>query len=188
MKRKFYPVLLAIAFFLNGCFLYDELPVEYDYSYNGKFKKYRSYDFFALDQETPDEDNFVIENTIVSHMKLLGYKFKDRKPDLLIAYRVFGDSLQLRGYNQPDIEEWVKRNDTNLEYQAKKLELSEGTLYLQIYDRKREIAIWQGYATEEYGKIDFTNQRHLRNAVRSILDKYKFFADGYLEGQKDILN
>jgi hypothetical protein len=33
-----------------------------------------------------------------------------------------------------------------------------------------------------YGSIDFNNSRHLRNAVISILDKYRFWAEGFLEG------
>jgi len=33
-----------------------------------------------------------------------------------------------------------------------------------------------------YGNIDFGNQRHLKNAVISILDKYRFWAEGFVEG------
>jgi hypothetical protein len=37
-----------------------------------------------------------------------------------------------------------------------------------------------------YGGIDFQNQRHLKNAVISILDKYRFWADGFVEGKSTI--
>ena len=121
-------------------------------------------------------------------MKLLGYKLKNRKPDLMISYRIFDDSLKLRGYNQPEIENWAKTSKRNLDYDPKIIKLNNGTLYLQIYDRKKETPIWQGYATQEYGKINFTNERQIRNAVRSILDKYQFFADGFLTENLEMVN
>jgi hypothetical protein len=54
---------------------------------------------------------------------------------------------------------------------------------IQFFDRRQNRAIWQGYATTLYGNIDFGNQRELRNAVISILDKYRFWADGFIEQQ-----
>ena len=59
-----------------------------------------------------------------------------------------------------------------------------GTLLIQLYDRRQNRSIWQGYATTEYGSIDFNNQRTLKNAVISILDKYRFWADGFIEAQQ----
>jgi hypothetical protein len=130
----------------------------------------------------------MIESSIVSHMKLLGYKLKNKRPDLLISYRVYNDSLKLRGYTQPAIESWAKTSKKNLNYSPKSVKLDNRTLYLQIYDRKKEPPIWQGYATQEYGKINFTNERQIKNAVRSILDKYQFFADGFLTENLQMVN
>ena len=186
MKRIL--LLLAICATINGCFLYQELPVEYDYSYQGKFNKYKSFDFMELAYSPDMVSSNLIENSIVSHMKLLGYKLKNRKPDLMVSYRVFEDSLKLRGYNQPEIETWAKTSKKNLDYDPKQLKLDNGTLYLQIYDRKKESPVWQGYATQEYGKINFANERQVRNAVRSILDKYQFFADGFLDENLEMVN
>jgi hypothetical protein len=95
---------------------------------------------------------------------------------------MFYDSLRFHGYNQPDIEEWVRSQNENLTYEAKNFNLSTGTLLIQFYDRRQNRSIWQGYATTMYGSIDFNNNRHLRNAVISILDKYRFWAEGFMEG------
>ncbi len=187
MKPKLL-LLLMLPLLLSGCFLYKELPVEYDYSYQGRFHKYKSFDFMELKYSPDMTSSDLIENSIVSHMKFLGYKLKNRKPDLMISYRVFEDSLKLRGYNQPEIKNWVKTSKRNLDYEPKRVRLNNGTLYLQIYDRKREAPIWQGYATQEYGKINFTNERQVRNAIRSILDKYQFFADGFLAENLEMVN
>lgn len=182
-------ILLFIAcLFLNGCFLYQELPVEYDYSYQGKFHKYKTFDFMGLEYSPDMNGSDLIENSVISHMKLLGYKLKNRKPDLMISYRVFNDSLKLRGYNQPEIDVWAKTSKKNLDYSPKQLKLNNGTLYLQIYDRKKESPIWQGYATQQYGRIDFTSERQVKNAVRSILDKYQFFAEGFLTENLEMVN
>ena len=39
MKKLFTPLLLLALIALGSCLGYKELPVEYDYSYKGNFKK-----------------------------------------------------------------------------------------------------------------------------------------------------
>ena len=48
MKHVSLFALLAIL--MCGCFSYRELPVEYDYSYRGRFDKYNSYDFINQEE------------------------------------------------------------------------------------------------------------------------------------------
>ncbi|HEY8934355.1 MAG TPA: DUF4136 domain-containing protein [Cyclobacteriaceae bacterium] len=169
--------------FLSSCLGYKELPVEYDYSYKGNFKKYRTFDIM---QPAGIKDstmmNEVIEKSIISRMKFLGYKRVSNKPHLIIGFKMFGDSLKFNGYNQPDIEEWVRGQKEDIDYNPQKYYLNTGTLLIQFYDRRQNRSIWQGYATTMYGSIDFNNDRHLKNAVISILDKYRFWAEGFLEG------
>ncbi|MBL6445263.1 DUF4136 domain-containing protein [Fulvivirga sp. 29W222] len=180
-------VLLVL---ISGCFSYRELPVEYDYSYKGRFDKYNSYDFLIQGEnvELMSSSGTAIYNAIESHMKFLGYKKKSNRPDLLLSFRVFVDSLNFRGYNQPKIEDWMAKKDRDMEYQRMKIGMKEGTLLIQIFDRKQKSSIWQGYATDYYGKVDFTDIRDVNNAVKSILNKYQFFADGFLEEQQKILS
>lgn len=180
--RNMFIVFVVLAL-LSSCLGYKELPVEYDYSYKGNFKRYRTFDIMKpagiADSTMVNE---IIEKSIVSRMKFLGYRQSDNRPHLIIGFKMFQDSLRFNGYNQPDIEEWIRTQNENINYDPKKFHLRTGTLLIQFYDRRQNRSIWQGYATTMYGSIDFNNQRHLRNAVISILDKYRFWAEGFMEG------
>jgi hypothetical protein len=184
--RKILPFLLLLVLFA-ACLGYKELPVEYDYSYKGNFKKYRTFDIMKpagmVDSSMMNE---VIEKSIVSRMKFLGYRQVSNKPHLIIGFKMFNDSLKFNGYNQPDIEDWVRNQKEDLTYDPQKFHLKTGTLLIQFYDRRQNRSIWQGYATTMYGTIDFHNNRHLKNAVISILDKYRFWAEGFMENGGNI--
>jgi hypothetical protein len=181
MKKLWTPLIVGILFM--SCLGYKELPVEYDYSYKGNFKRYRTFDIMKpagiVDTTMVNE---VIEKSIVARMKFLGYRQASNKPHLIIGFKMFNDSLKFNGYIQPDIEEWVRNQKDDLNYDPQKYNLKTGTLLIQFYDRRQNRSIWQGYATTQYGSIDFNNSRHLKNAVISILDKYRFWAEGFLEG------
>ncbi len=183
--------IFFLAFLMSGCFSYRELPVEYDYSYRGRFDKYNSYDFVAQTEHLRSSDSEqvfgLIHGAIESHMSFLGYKRRERKPDLLLSYSIFVDSLSFRGYQQPNIEEWMQRQERDLEYEQLKFNIPQGTLLIQVFDRKQNASIWQGYATDKYGQVNFTDERQVRNAVRSILNKYQFFADGFLEEKEKLI-
>lgn len=181
MKTSLIVIVCAVLF--GSCLGYKELPVEYDYSYKGNFKRYRTFDIMR--PAGPSDSsmiNDVIEKSIVARMKFLGYRQATSKPHLIIGFKMFNDSLKFNGYNQPAIEEWVKSQKEDLQYDQQKFQLNTGTLLIQFYDRRQNRSIWQGYATTQYGSIDFANSRHLRNAVISILDKYRFWAEGFIDG------
>jgi hypothetical protein len=175
---------VSLALLLSSCLGYKELPVEYDYSYRGNFKKYRTFEIMhPVGQKDSSVMNSVIEKSIIARMHFLGYKQVDHRPHLIIGFKMFTDSLKFNGYDQPDIEEWAKAPKSNLNYDQRKFDLRTGTLLIQFFDRRQNRSIWQGYATTNYGDIDFHNNRHLKNAVISILDKYRFWADGFIEGK-----
>jgi hypothetical protein len=178
--RKLYIFLCAAL--LTSCLGYKELPVEYDYSYHGNFKRYRTYDLMRpIGMQDTSMMNEIIEKSILSRMKFLGYKQSTQRPHIMVTFKMFRDSLMFNGYSQPEIEEWVKDGKEDLNYDKQKYNLKTGTLLIQFFDRRQNRAVWQGYATTMYGSIDFTNNRHLRNAVISILDKYRFWAEGFTE-------
>src|SRR6185436_4339373 len=110
-------VLIGMA----SCLGYKELPVEYDYSYKGNFKKYRTFDLMhSTGTVDSSMTNAIIEKSILSRMKFLGYKQSVSKPHLLVCYKMFPDSLMFNGYNQPEIEQWAVHQNENLEYDPKK--------------------------------------------------------------------
>ncbi|MEO1099800.1 MAG: hypothetical protein AAFX57_18920, partial [Bacteroidota bacterium] len=69
----------------------------------------------------------------------------------------------LQRYVLPDINQWIKSKDRNLEYNQLKFGLSQGTLLIQVFDRKQNSSIWQGYATDEYQKLNFESYQEVRN-------------------------
>ena len=179
---KLYIILFVVV--LTSCLGYKELPVEYDYSYKGNFKRYRTFDMMRpLGMNDSTMLNVVIEKSIAARMKFLGYRKTENKPHLIISFKMFADSLRFNGYIQPELDTWLRSRKVDLDYNRQKFNLKTGTLLIQFYDRKQNRSVWQGYATTYYGNIDFNNQRHLRNAVISILDKYRVWADGFLEQQ-----
>ena len=183
-------LITSVVLIVTGCFSYREYPVEYDYSYHGKFKKYRTYAF--LEESIPAEDtttltNAIIEKVIRDRLAVQGYRYKQEKPNLLVSYRIYYDSLNFHGYDQPSIEDWIKYARTDMDYDEHKYNLKKGTLLIQLYDRKQERSIWQGYATGVYGNIYFNNERQLKIAVRSILDRYKFLAEDFMENKEFVL-
>ncbi len=186
--NKTYLAILAFLI-LAGCYSYREYPVEYDYSYHGKFKRYKSFAFLQNSSSIEDTlvSHEVIENIIKSRLQTQGYNYKLEKPNLLVSYKVYYDSLNFRGYDQPDIETWIKYEKNSEEYSPRKYDLRKGTLLIQLYDRKQERSIWQGYATGVYGNIYFNNERQLKIAVRSILDRYQFLAEDFMENKEFIL-
>ena len=67
------------------------------------------------------------------------------------------------------------------EYKDKDYQLVEGTLLIQMLDRRRQQTVWQGYASGLFSKEgNFNNQRYLPRYVRNILNKYRIIARGYL--------
>lgn len=180
--NRLYPIMFVMV--LSSCLGYKDLPVEYDYSYKGNFKKYRTFDMMKpLGINDSSMSNEVIEKSIAARMKFLGYRKTETRPHLIVSFKMFEDSLRFNGYQQPDIETWLRSRKEDLNYDRKKLNMKTGTLLIQFYDRRQNRSVWQGYATTVYGGIDFSNSRHLRNAVISILDKYRIWADGFMEQQ-----
>ena len=96
MRNLYAPLLLVMV--LSSCMGYKELPVEYDYSYRGNFKKYRTFEIMRpvgmLDSSMM---NTVIEKSIISRMRFLGYKQSEHRPHLIIGFKMFTDSLKFNG-------------------------------------------------------------------------------------------
>lgn len=184
-----YAIIIS-SLLIIGCYSYREYPVEYDYSYHGNFKRYKSFAFLqnnTFDEDTAAVSNEVIRNIIKNRLQTQGYRYKQEKPNLLVSYKIYYDSLNFRGYDQPDIESWVKYQREDEEYNPRKYDLRKGTLLIQLYDRKQERSIWQGYATGVYGNIYFNNERQLKIAVRSILDRYQFLAEDFMQNKEFVL-
>lgn len=172
---------LFISFILiSGCMGYKDYVVESDYSYQGKFKKYKTFNFIRESMTSNDTSgqNIVIEKAIKSRLELQGYRLNTKKPNILVSYRVFNDDFNFKGFNQQDIQQWVKTEKTDIEYDPIDYSLKQGTLLVILVDNKKQNAIWQGYASGLFGTSYTQSERAIKGAVRSIFDRFQFFVEG----------
>jgi hypothetical protein len=171
-------LLLIAILLLQACVANRDYVVGYDYSYQGNFKKYKTFAFMKHNADPLTVQNSPkIEEEIKFRMKLLGYEYNDAKPDLLIIFKIFEDNLNFKGYNQPELKNWVTTEDTTSKnYNPMRYELKNGTLLVLMNDRKRKTTAWQGYASGIRSETQLISQRILKNSVISIFDQYEIFA------------
>lgn len=174
---------------------FSEVEVESDYSYSGKFNRYKTFSFVNNQNfDGSEEDKKLIEHNITRILESWGYRYKEKKSSFLIFYNFYYDDVVMRGYNQPKFHYWVQSrfgrdlkvhprdtlNDDDDEvrrrdeqYNSAKLSLREGTIYVTFLDRKRDQSVWQGYASGVFGGEQVKNERAMRNAIIRILDEYR---------------
>lgn len=180
-------VAVLLLLFIVSCMGYKEFPVESDYSFEGEFRRYKTFNFLDTRSSGPDSSlqNDIIESSIRARMELQGYEYSTRDPRLLISYKIFYDSLFFTGYDQPDIELFIEYEENiDQEMDPVKYNLRQGTLLVLMYDRERKKSIWQGYASGVFGDSFYSDKRYLQGAVRSIFDQYKVFAEGFMVEKK----
>lgn len=172
-----------MAFVLMSCLGSRDYVVESDYSYYGKFKRYKTYSFitqqkFNYDTLVPD---ILLRDAIKYRMSLLGYKESYEDPNILIAYKIFFNDFKFNGYIQPELEEWLEKEGVVKEtFDPVKYKLKQGTLLILFVDRKQQKAVWQGYNSGLIDPATLDDERYVKGTVRTIFDKYKVFARGYM--------
>ncbi|WP_420580999.1 DUF4136 domain-containing protein [Reichenbachiella sp.] len=193
--------LFGTIIFLGSCLSQKDFITDSDYSYGGKFKKYRTYNFMT----SPENDTLfhreILEKTIASRMGAQGYFKQTKKPDLLVMYKIFYDDFSLRGYNQPHFESWVN-NDQALEsersdnkgsddffddeevegeeYRVSNYEMNDGTLLVVFFDRKKKQTVWQGYASGVFSRENKDSRKNIKVATSKIFNEFRLIADGYV--------
>ena len=177
---------MGILFSLSACKSSREMPFGHDYSYQGQFKKYTTFNF--LKQSLPDSSNWndIVETNVVARMNFLGFSISEDKPDLLISYQIISDSLRLNTYVQPAVGMWVNKSRANpaggddlFRYNKKSIYRKDGSIMIQFIDTRANTQIWQGYSLMHYHNINYSNSSHLSKAVVSILNQYQVWADGF---------
>ena len=171
-------LLLLAAAIISGSCMRKEYLVESDYSYAGSFKDYKTFDFMKEIGASKDSvrQRQVIQQAIKRRMELQGYKYKTKKPDLLVAYKMFYGDFDFYGYNQPDFENWLVYQNEEETYDPVTYDMYEGTIIVILWDRKKRRVVWQGYATTLFGN-PYHNDKYIKWAVRSIFDQYRVFGE-----------
>ncbi|MEQ9405037.1 MAG: DUF4136 domain-containing protein [Cyclobacteriaceae bacterium] len=198
-------IILTVATLIFSCNSYEHV-VDSDYSYEGNFNRYKSFDFARNSSFSGSEmEKEVLEKYLKSTLQSWGYDHSSKKPGLLVFYSVFYEDFNLRGFNQPQFQGWIKANFSDKEVVFKKdtlpdgsihdayvangnfrnesydevtYRLTEGTILVTFIDRKRHKAVWHGYASGIFGSDEKKNSRIMRSAVIRIMDEYKLLAFG----------
>ncbi|MEO1253714.1 MAG: DUF4136 domain-containing protein [Bacteroidota bacterium] len=197
MRKVF---LLIFTFLFLSCSTYDYV-VDSDYSYSGKFNRYRSFSFvnnpgFAGERS----DQQIIEKSLGTVLQAWGYKYKEKKPDLYVIYSIYFEDFNFTGFHQPDFRLWLGqnfrrqpaqikgdtldneddrafiRNHIREDYDEQNVRLTEGTVLVSFIDRKKSQTVWQGYASGVFNNDQAQNDRVIRAAIIQILDEYKILA------------
>lgn len=188
---------------ISGCSSQKDFITESDYSYTGKFKNYKTFNFASLIENDSLVVKDLIESTITSKLQAQGYRQVSKKPDLLIVYKIYLDDFNMSGYDQPNMEMWVSNDygdrfenanevdalglpaNMKAEYDDRKYLMQKGTLLVSFYDRKDNKSVWQGYASGLFDKNDESTNRSLKLAAHKIVREFRLVADGYVLRRSD---
>ena len=185
---------LSIGAGLGSCTTAREARVESDYSYSGNFRRYRTYDFMRSHGLLSDTSRLglVLRDAIQTRLQQQGYRPTAKRPDLLVNYRVFEGAVNLRGYNQEELAQWVAQHreeepdakslvePSPHPYQPVRRLLTDGTLMVTLVDARSQRAVWNGYASGVDVPDNARAEIVLRRSVRSIFDRFRILAKGYV--------
>ena len=191
--KPFITILLGSFLVLTGCMSMREARVDSDYSYRGNFRHYRTYDFVSGTGLTSDTSKLgqSLREAIIQRFRAQGYRYTQRRPDMLVNFRVYEGDMRFRGFDQEDLSQWIKRNveendetptDERHGYQPVRLLLAEGTLLVTLIDVKSNRAVWNGYASGVTVPDGPMGEIVLKRSVRSILDRYRVFTEEFAKG------
>ena len=183
-------ILLGVVLVLSGCAAMREARVDSDYSYRGNFRHYRTYDFVTGSGIVADTNRLgqSLREAIEQRFRAQGYRRANRRPDMLVNFRVYEGDMRFHGFEQEDLSQWIKRNveenedtpqDERHGYQPVRLLLAEGTLLVTLIDVKSNRAVWNGYASGVTVPEGPMGEIVLKRSVRSILDRYRVFTEEF---------
>lgn len=209
MKSTLLLVGTVIMVALSSCVSQKDFIIESDYSYLGRFNKYKSFDFVNIDSRDSSSHNPELEKWIMNRMESQGYSYSKKKPDIYVNYKIYFSDMKYRGYNQEELGNYLNKevslasNDQfeeelylseaelaemegaeeasrRKEYDTRYYTMDSGTLLIILVDRRKHSAVWQGYASGVFALGAENLDRQLRRAAGVIFDKYQVVADGYL--------
>jgi hypothetical protein len=186
-------VCLLSMLLLSSCLTSRDARIESSYSYRGRFRHYRTYNFLSGSGLAADSTRISesLRDAVKQRMRLQGYRFSRRNPDLMVSLKLFEGDMRFPGFVQDDISRWVKNNEAENEetpneqrhgYQQTRLLMLDGTLMVTLIDTKNDNAIWNGYASGVVVPEGLRGEYVLVRSVRSIFDRYRIFTENYFNG------
>jgi hypothetical protein len=193
--RSFAFFLAFICLVCTSCFTQKDYITDYDYHYQGNFKKYKTFAFIASSDETESDIAPVLTATIGARLGSQGFKEQPGKPDLLVSYKIFTDSIKYRGYVQPEFNFWLERRgvttvnqegedekeqEKDETYNRVKYAENEGMLVIYVIDNKKGNTIWQGYTAANFDYDSPNFQSDITRAAYRVMNEFKV-VNRYLE-------
>ncbi len=142
MKKVY--LLLMVVLVLSGCGNYYGHVIESDYSFDGNFGRYDSFDFIADGNfEGSELHQDLIEKYLQQTLVNWGYAQKKKRPSLLIFYKLYYDDFQMKGYQQPNFENWVsQRYSGNVVASTIAAEEAASDSTISSFDPYSEVGSW----------------------------------------------
>ncbi|KPQ19353.1 MAG: protein of unknown function containing DUF4136 domain [Algoriphagus marincola HL-49] len=179
-----------IVMIASGCFTQKDYVTEYDYNYQASFKRYKTFAFVESTESDISLIQPVLNATIGARLGSQGFKEKPEKPDMLVSYKIFKDSIRYRGYVQPEFDYWLKSRGAEIveedeeEEEEKERERDEtynqikykennGMLVIYVIDTKRGNTIWQGYTASNFDEASPTFQADITRAAYRVMNEFK---------------
>jgi len=179
-------ILLAVA--ATSCFSSKDYVTDYDYNYTGSFKKYKTFAFIESTENESSSLVSVLNSTIGARLGSQGYREQISKPDMLVSYKIFSDSIRYRGYVQPQFDYWLNRTgltyrneEGDIEREQQKDETynqvkyaqNSGMLVIYVIDSKKGNTIWQGYTAAKFDAESPTFQSDITRAAYRVMNEFK---------------
>jgi hypothetical protein len=179
---------LFLLILTASCFSSKDYVTDYDYNYTGSFKKYKTFAFV----ESPELDTTIISPvlnaTIGARLGSQGFREQVSKPDLLVSYKIFTDSIRYRGYVQPEFDYWMNRtgytfrnDEGEIEREQEKDETynmvrysqNKGMLVIYVIDSKKGNTIWQGYTAADFDLASPNFSADITRAAYRVMNEFK---------------
>ncbi len=181
-------ILILLTVLATSCFSSKDYVTDYDYNYTGSFKKYKTFAFVESNQFESTALTSVLNSTIGARLGSQGYREQESKPDMLVSYKIFSDSIRYRGYVQPEFDYWLNRtgmtyrnDDGEIEREQEKDETynqvkyaeNSGMLVIYVIDSKKGNTIWQGYTAAKFDAESPTFQSDITRAAYRVMNEFK---------------
>lgn len=186
--KNTYLLFALIIFICAGCFSSKDYVTDYDYNYQASFKKYKTFAFVVPTEKDSTMISPVLTATIGARLGSQGFREHDTKPDLLVSYKIFMDSIRYRGYVQPEFDNYLQRmsnvpekEDGDLDkeqerdetYNHVKYSQNQGMLVVYVIDSKRGNTIWQGYTAANFDTQSPNFQSDITRAAYRVMNEFK---------------
>lgn len=169
--------IIALIVF-NSCSTSKPM-IRSDYDHDADFSAYRTFGFFDKLATDRGYETLVTRNlkqAVTQQMQERGIQYSHTDPDLLVNFKLkLEDKQQIRntgypggyyGYRGRYYGAWG-----GYAYNTYTYEYTEGTLNIDVVDRRRKLLVWEGVAIGRVKQSDIDNQKQVISKVVASMFK-----------------